>query len=612
MKKFLLFFASLLPTVIWAQQIYVSPKTLPDFFYENEGPSEENTFVVSATGLIDTIGTTDTLVITASEHFEISTQTSEGFETTLRLFADADGTVDTTTIYVRMIAGLPATLYEDSIVVSTQRVYAQDVVYCHGEVVMPTLPAPSFSLEQGTYSGVQQIDITCEVEEATIQYRHDPNEEWMDFTLPILVDRDMTIWAKATKEGYNDSEEVRTNYAIEYTITATANPEQGTATVSGDGIYHYGGIATLTATPKEGYLFSSWNNDETANPMEVTVRGNATYQAIFEAISYQITVSADPVNGGVVSGGGTYHFPDRPTVTAVANDGFEFVNWSENGEVVSDEPVYSFFSLTSRVLVAHFNLVALPTIVGRVTAPEAICAGNSLQLIAPEVSNAYVEGWQISPDTTFAVFSAYTDQILDESYNGWQLRYMASNDAGTTYSDNLTITVFPTIPADEVEPIVLKNCGTSNVRMLVYPRSGYQYQWYKDGQAITGATGQYYYPKQGMKNGTYYVEISMVRDENNNLRCPVASPEIEVAVTTSLIQGKAYPNPCPTAETLFIMREKEGKALLHLYSVDGKLVHSQTITQGQNVIGVNLPNGIYVSHIIDGQGETQTEKIIIQ
>ena len=84
MRKFLLFFALLLPAVIWAQQINVSPKTLPDFFYENEGPSEENTFVVSATGLIDTIGTTDTLVITASEHFEISTQTGEGFETTLR------------------------------------------------------------------------------------------------------------------------------------------------------------------------------------------------------------------------------------------------------------------------------------------------------------------------------------------------------------------------------------------------------------------------------------------------------------------------------------------------------------------------------------------------
>lgn len=611
MKKFLLFFALLLPTIIWAQQINVSPETLTDFFYDNEGPSEEKTFVVSATGLIDTIGTTDTLVITASERFEISTQSGEGFETTLRLFADADGTVDTTTIYVRMIAGLPAGSYDDTIVVSSQRGYAQDAhVHCHGTVVMPTLPTPSFSLPSNTYTGEQQVNITCDIENATIHYRHDPGEEWLDYTSPILIDRDMTIWAKATKEGYNDSEEVSAEYAIEYTITVTANSEYGT--VNGGGTYHYDDIATLHATPNEGYLFSSWSNDETANPMVVTVTGNATYQAIFEAISYQITVIADPEDGGVVSGSGTYHFPDMPTVTAVANDGFEFVNWTEDGEVVSYEPEYTFFSLTSRVLVAHFNLVDLPTIIGRVTAPEAICAGNSLQLNEPEVSHADTKGWQISPDTTFAVFSPYTDQILDDSYNGWQLRYMASNDAGTTYSENLTVTVYQTINADEVEPIVTKNCGTSNVRMLVYPRSGYQYQWYKDGQAITGATGQYYYPKQGMKNGTYYVEISMVRDENNNLRCPVASPEIEVVVTTSLIQGKAYPNPCPTVETLFIMREKEGEALLHLYSIDGKLVYSQTITQGQNAIGVNLPNGIYVSYIIDGQGETQTERIIIQ
>lgn len=537
MKKFLLFFALLLPMAIWAQQINVNPETLPDFSYiENEVPLEENTFVVSATGLIDTIGT-DTIVITASERFEISTQTGEGFETTLRLFADADGTVDTTTIYVRMIAGLPAGSYDYTIVVSSQRGFAQDAyVHCHGTVVMPTLPTPNFSLPSNTYTGEQQVSITCDVEDATIHYRHDPSEEWIDYASPILVDRDMIICAKATKEGYYDSEEFCADYAIEYTITAT---------------------------------------------------------------------TTDPDYGEVIGGGNNYHWGQDCTVVALANTNYTFDNWTENGEIISTDTAFTFSCNGNRDLVAHFRLVALPSIVGEITNPVAICSGNPLELMAPVVILSDNEEWQISADTTFELYSVYDGQILDATYNDWQLRYAASNEAGVSYSNRVIITVHPVLNENEILEIVGKKCGDNVEHILVYPKSGYQYQWYRDNEPID--TTQYIHSANGLKNGTYRVEIGWARNSGGQLLCPVSSAEYEVGSANRLV----YPNPVHVNAGIIVTNESDGCALFSVYSIDGRLVHQQMVNSGKSTIQIGLSKGIYMSSL-SSENSTITEKIIIQ
>ena len=65
------------------------------------------------------------------------------------------------------------------------------------------------------------------------------------------------------------------------TITVTsANESMGT--VSGSGEYAFGTVATITATPNEGYRFVSWNDGNTDNPRTITVTEDATYIANFE------------------------------------------------------------------------------------------------------------------------------------------------------------------------------------------------------------------------------------------------------------------------------------------------------------------------------------------
>ena len=118
-----------------------------------------------------------------------------------------------------------------------------------------------------------------------------------------------------------------------YTLTATsANNTMGT--VSGGGSYDYNSTATLTATANTGYHFVQWQDGNTQNPRTVTVTGDATYTATFEANAtpvqqYTITVGSNDETMGTVSGGGTYDEGTVITLTATAASGHRFVQWQD-------------------------------------------------------------------------------------------------------------------------------------------------------------------------------------------------------------------------------------------------------------------------------------------
>jgi uncharacterized repeat protein (TIGR02543 family) len=65
------------------------------------------------------------------------------------------------------------------------------------------------------------------------------------------------------------------------------------------------------------------------------------WTAHFEPIpsTYTVTVVADPVAGGTVTGGGQYQAGSTCTITATPNSGYYFVKWtSSDGEVTTENP----------------------------------------------------------------------------------------------------------------------------------------------------------------------------------------------------------------------------------------------------------------------------------
>ena len=142
-----------------------------------------------------------------------------------------------------------------------------------------------------------------------------------------------------------------------YNITATANPTNS-GTVSGTGQYNHGTSCTLTATANTGYTFTNWTENgsvvSTNASYSFTVEANRNLVANFTANTYTIGVTANPSNGGTVSGGGSFTHGQSCTVSATANTGYTFINWTENGAQVSSQAEYTFSVNGNRNLVAHF------------------------------------------------------------------------------------------------------------------------------------------------------------------------------------------------------------------------------------------------------------------
>lgn len=132
-----------------------------------------------------------------------------------------------------------------------------------------------------------------------------------------------------------------------YTIDVTVDPEDS-GSIIGSGTYNEGESCELEAEPASGYTFVNWTeNDEevsTDATYSFTVTADHDFVAHFALRSYEITVAANPTDGGTVTGGGTYEHGTRVTITATADSdrGYSFVQWNKNGSYASNNASYTF------------------------------------------------------------------------------------------------------------------------------------------------------------------------------------------------------------------------------------------------------------------------------
>ena len=120
---------------------------------------------------------------------------------------------------------------------------------------------------------------------------------------------------------------------------------------------------------------------------EYDVLGNRTSMTVTQLCAIQVVVS--PEGSGTVSGVGNYAPNTQATLVATANEGYSFVNWTENNEVVSAEPIYSFVVTAAHTLVAHFSInsyvvsvEASPEEGGTVTGAGNYVFGTTATLVA--------------------------------------------------------------------------------------------------------------------------------------------------------------------------------------------------------------------------------------
>lgn len=204
---------------------------------------------------------------------------------------------------------------------------------------------------------------------------------------------------------------------VTYVITATADPTAG-GSVTGAGGYGEGATATLTATANTGYTFVNWTKGgvevSTDASYSFTVTEEGSYVAHFSLNSYEITASADPTAGGTVTGDNTYDYGTVATLTATANTGYTFVNWTKGGVEVSTDASYSFTVAEDGAYVAHFSLnsytitaTANPSAQGTVNGAGSYNYGATCTLTATPNQGYRFVNWtennvEVSTDATYA------------------------------------------------------------------------------------------------------------------------------------------------------------------------------------------------------------------
>ncbi len=108
-------------------------------YFEGNGPSAEQTFSVSGINL------TADLIVTAPTNFEISSTSGSGFSSSVTL-TPASGTVVSTTLYVRLAAGLTANTYTN-VLTATSTGASSETINVSG-IVSPA--TPQFTISGGT------------------------------------------------------------------------------------------------------------------------------------------------------------------------------------------------------------------------------------------------------------------------------------------------------------------------------------------------------------------------------------------------------------------------------------------------------------------------------
>ena len=104
-----------------------------------------------------------------------------------------------------------------------------------------------------------------------------------------------------------------------------------------------------------GELEIYYNNIPSQSKLRAATFGRGLWESDMYLSSYNISASVSPANSGTITGTGNYNSGATANLTATAETGYNFVNWTENGTQVSTNANYSFTVSADRTLVANFE-----------------------------------------------------------------------------------------------------------------------------------------------------------------------------------------------------------------------------------------------------------------
>ena len=373
----------------------------------------------------------------------------------------------------------------------------------------------------------------------------------------------------------------------EFTINVSANPSNG-GSVTGGGTFQQGQQCTVSATPAVGYTFVSWTENGTQVSTNAnytfTVLGNRTLVAQFQEETFNIRVSANPLLAGRVTGGGAYHQGDNCTVTATANPGYTFTNWTENGNVVSTNASYTFTVTNERTLVANFqiqsftiSLSANPIDAGTVSGGGSYNYGTSCTVTATPIQRYLFINWTEN-GVEVSTEQSYTFIVTDN-------RNLVAN------FEMPDVEITAMVDPEEAASITgtgIYGYGEEVTLTLTRNEDWAFLNWTENGEVVSSEM-TYTFVATGNRNLVAHFLHTEGFNENN-------------------IAATVYPNPTSGVTTLM----GEGISHVRIVNAYGQTIYSAKVEGDQIQIDLsNMAKGIYMMHI-EANGGHAFRKIVVE
>lgn len=275
------------------------------------------------------------------------------------------------------------------------------------------------------------------------------------------------------------------------TISTISNPVAG-GTLSGAGVYADGTGVTVEATPAPGYEFAKWKVDgttvSTVPTYPFTVSANVTLTAVFDRV-YYITADAFPTAGGTTEMDSlSYKINENARADATPSEGYEFVNWTENGVVISSDNPFTFNVTTDRALVANFALIGGVTIS---TTSASLVGGSTIGADSYLVGDGVTVSAVPNPGYAFTNWTqgaTVVSSSADYTFTASVSRSLVANFVQVVQY-NIAANAAPAL-GGSVAGDGIFNSG-SNVTLTATPNAGYIFTHWTNGASVVSSNASY-------------------------------------------------------------------------------------------------------------------------
>jgi hypothetical protein len=279
-----------------------------------------------------------------------------------------------------------------------------------------------------------------------------------------------------------------------FTIVASAGTG-GSISPMGDVVVEYGESQSFVITADAGYEIADVLVDNASIGAEASytfnnVTANHTIEAQFSMLPpdlYTLSLQVNPMGAGTVSGGGSFEEGQLVPVSASANAGYDFVNWTLGGVIVSAEADFNYEMPAENVtLVANFEKQTF-------TIAASAGTGGSID----PVGNVVVE---YGESQSFIITANAGYEIADVLVDNVSIGAVASYTFENVMTDHTIEALFDMLPVETFTLTLLaypedggmvygagEYQADAMINVSAQANAGYQFvNWSMDGQVISG------------------------------------------------------------------------------------------------------------------------------